>query len=113
MGVEPTVNPDICQSPCFDGDRFVLCSDGLSDKVAPQEILAMCQQGSPETICRRLCDLANARGGDDNITVVCLALRRTHSAVGERLRQITAKIKRLCGTPPKRTLCKGSKRCQS
>jgi serine/threonine protein phosphatase PrpC len=113
MGVESTVHPDICQSPCYNGDRFILCSDGLSDKVTPQEMLELGQNSSPAAICRRLCDLANARGGDDNITVVCLAIKRTQGAVRERLQQFVSTFQRLCGIPPKRTLCKGSKRCQS
>jgi serine/threonine protein phosphatase PrpC len=113
MGVEPTVYPDICQSPCFNADRFILCSDGLSDKVTPQEMLELGRHGAPATICRRLCDLANTRGGDDNITVVCLAIKRPQGALGERLQRLYGTFQRMCGLSPKRTLCKGSKRCHS
>jgi len=53
------------------GDTFVLCSDGLSDEVGPQDILAiLAPMPSPDVAAQQLVDLANARGGHDNITVV-------------------------------------------
>jgi protein phosphatase len=73
MGITSEVEPDFCESSYFDGDRFVICSDGLSDKVSPTEILEIASKGTPSAICRTLVDLANERGGDDNITVVVLA----------------------------------------
>jgi protein phosphatase len=53
------------------GDWAVLCSDGLSGKVDPEEI-AVILQGSAgnDEACRRLIDLANQRGGEDNITAI-------------------------------------------
>ena len=72
MGVEGTVKPDICESPCFSGDRLVVCSDGLSGKVVPEEILDVVSSKSTSGACQALVDLANQRGGDDNITVVVL-----------------------------------------
>ncbi len=50
------------------GDRFLLCSDGVWGYVTDPEILAALG-GDIDTACRRLIDLANARGGADNITV--------------------------------------------
>ena len=53
------------------GDVFLLCSDGLSNKVADDELLQVVREGpSHEQACSRLVELANARGGEDNITVV-------------------------------------------
>ncbi len=74
IGIEAEVEPDFCESPCFDGDRFIICSDGLSDKVTPAEILDIAAAGTPHKICRALIELANARGGDDNTTVVVLTI---------------------------------------
>lgn len=53
------------------GDCAILCSDGLSGKVDPEEIAGILQ-GSAETdeACRQLIDLAKQRGGEDNITVI-------------------------------------------
>ncbi|MBL0715738.1 MAG: serine/threonine-protein phosphatase [Desulfosarcina sp.] len=75
IGIEAAVDPDFCESQCFDGDRFIICSDGLSDKVSPAEILNLASSAPPQRICRVLIDLANERGGDDNITVVVLTIK--------------------------------------
>ena len=52
------------------GDAFVLCSDGLSDLVEASEILQVVSSDPPAQAVGKLVDLANARGGHDNITVV-------------------------------------------
>ncbi len=85
VGIEASVEPDFCESHYFDGDRFVICSDGLSDKVAPSEILGIASDGAPKRICRTLIDMANERGGDDNITVVVLTVK-TQRGLWPRLR---------------------------
>jgi protein phosphatase len=86
IGIEVDVEPDFCESQFFDGDRFVICSDGLSDKVTPAEILDIASDNPPDRICGDLIDLANARGGDDNITVIALIIRRS-PGIWSRLRQ--------------------------
>lgn len=52
------------------GDTLVLCSDGLYGQVADREIVALVTNPSLDRACRDLVDLANRRGGPDNITVV-------------------------------------------
>ncbi len=52
-------------------DRLLICSDGLSNKVTPEEIKETLLSGAElDIMCKKLIDLANERGGDDNITVV-------------------------------------------
>ncbi|HXG67637.1 MAG TPA: Stp1/IreP family PP2C-type Ser/Thr phosphatase [Blastocatellia bacterium] len=71
LGVEPAVEVvmttvDICR-----GDYLLLCSDGLSNKVTAEEMAHVLQTAiSLPSACRSLVDLANERGGEDNITVV-------------------------------------------
>jgi len=72
IGAASEVVPDISEMPLFPGDMIILCSDGLSNKVSPEEICAIVSENNPGESCRRLVDLANERGGDDNITVVVL-----------------------------------------
>lgn len=55
-------------------DRILLCSDGLTDLVQPDEILAAFQQFSLEEAGQQLIDLANQRGGHDNITLVAVQI---------------------------------------
>jgi protein phosphatase len=56
--------------PIRPGDALVLCTDGLHDLVDDEEILAAVEALDPDPACGRLVDLAKARGGPDNITVV-------------------------------------------
>jgi len=56
-----------------DGDRFVLCSDGLHGYVDSAELPAMVLP-APSVAARDLVRLANDRGGEDNITAVVVAL---------------------------------------
>lgn len=74
MGIEPEVKPDILEMACQEKDTIVICSDGLSDKVKPEQIGAIASGKSPAKACKALVDLANERGGDDNITVIVLTI---------------------------------------
>lgn len=56
--------------PVEPGDCFLMCSDGLSGLVDDKEIGALMDCLSEEQACRVLVDLANLRGGPDNITVL-------------------------------------------
>ncbi|NOQ39413.1 MAG: SpoIIE family protein phosphatase [Anaerolineales bacterium] len=59
--------------PLLPMDQILLCSDGLSDLVADEEILDILQGGSThDEQLQKLVDLANLRGGHDNITIVLL-----------------------------------------
>jgi protein phosphatase len=77
MGIEETVAADICEIPYFKDDIVVISSDGLSDKVSADEILEIVSKERPEKTCRKLVDLANERGGDDNVTVIVARVRKT------------------------------------
>src|SRR5262245_1630446 len=71
LGPEPVVDVDVeGPHPIHQGDVFVLCSDGLSNPLADEEIGAVVGVLAPAEACRFLVDLANWRGGPDNITVL-------------------------------------------
>lgn len=71
MGPDSQVQPDIeGPHPLRAGDTFLLCSDGLSGLVTDYEIGVVASVLPPEEACAVLIDLANLRGGPDNITVV-------------------------------------------
>ena len=62
---------DLLELTPEDGDRFVLCSDGLTGLVMDNEIAEIVGANSDlDRACAELVDLANARGGEDNITVL-------------------------------------------
>jgi PPM family protein phosphatase len=70
VGVRRSVDPDLAELTPASGDVIVLCSDGLTTHVQDPEIAALVAAESDlEETCARLVALANARGGDDNVTV--------------------------------------------
>jgi len=74
VGTDVTVSGDIFFPEIKKGDFILLCSDGLSNLVSEQEMLyEVIYGGEHEDCCSRLIDIANNRGGFDNITVVLLA----------------------------------------
>lgn len=52
------------------GDRFLLCSDGLSNLVNDEELQVLLGDPDPSKVCERMIHLANERGGDDNLTAI-------------------------------------------
>jgi len=75
IGAAEDVSPDAREIPCFAGDRVVVCSDGLSNFVDPREIAEKVTSNPPEDACHILVDLANERGGLDNITVIVIEIK--------------------------------------
>ncbi len=70
LGYLEDVEVDIQVRALRRGDKFLLCSDGLSNLVEPADIGEAARAGSPQEACRHLVQLACERGGDDNITTV-------------------------------------------
>ncbi|MGH8596695.1 MAG: PP2C family protein-serine/threonine phosphatase [Gammaproteobacteria bacterium] len=54
----------------FSGDVFVLCSDGLTGHVEPDELKQCVVDGATQSACDELIELALQRGGHDNVTVI-------------------------------------------
>lgn len=69
LGVRREVPPDLAELTAAPGDSFVLCSDGLTGLVRDEEIAALAVAADLDQSCSRLVELANSRGGDDNVTV--------------------------------------------
>jgi len=71
LGIDEQVSVDTWTIPMFDGDRFMLCSDGLVDEVPLDEITELMREHSaPQLIAERLVTAAKRHGGRDNITVI-------------------------------------------
>ena len=71
IGPEAVAEPEVDGPfPTRPGDVFLLCSDGLTGLVKDPEIGAITKHLSPVDACRLLINLANLRGGTDNITVI-------------------------------------------
>jgi PPM family protein phosphatase len=71
MGASLNVDPALNRRTLKPGDRLLLCSDGLTEMMRDEDIqIELRSAASAQTICDRLIEMANARGGRDNITVV-------------------------------------------
>ena len=94
MGTDETVQADIIEIQCFKNDILVISSDGLSDKASPEEILTLVNSDGSDAACRRLVDLANERGGDDNVTAIVLKVQTVKNTPLklERLFALTKRI---------------------
>jgi len=75
MGNRMELEVELNEESVLPGDIFLLCSDGLNsmmpDEVIQQTLAA--HRDDPQAACQALVDLANARGGDDNVTVIVVA----------------------------------------
>ncbi len=76
VGMGDELALDLIRGPLLSGDLFLLCSDGLTDMVEDQAILAVLTQTDDLQVkAQRLVELAHMSGGRDNITVVLVEVR--------------------------------------
>lgn len=88
MGNQPNVKVALAKLELRDRDCLVLCSDGLTTHVHDDEIRDLVlASGRPEIAAKALVDLANERGGKDNITVVVAGVggQLSRPATGETI----------------------------
>lgn len=74
VGFEERVHVDVMAVASEPGDTFVLCSDGLTSFVEDSEIAEQVARWPIPEVPEKLIDLANERGGEDNITVVVVRI---------------------------------------
>jgi len=89
LGSNENVAPDIFEIEPSNNDRFVLCSDGLTDLMTDEEILEMTEKDNdPDSLCRKFIEVALKRGAPDNTTVIAVFL----SGISKRKRSPFKKI---------------------
>jgi PPM family protein phosphatase len=75
LGQAEDLDVDIYTARLEIGDRLVLCSDGLTRHVKPEEIARLAlADGNPSRSSQSLIDLANSRGGEDNVSVIVVSV---------------------------------------
>ncbi|MCL2298556.1 MAG: SpoIIE family protein phosphatase, partial [Firmicutes bacterium] len=72
LGVAEALEADYCEEELPPGSVLLLCTDGLTDAVDPEEFPALLAQNGFAGLAEDLVRLANGRGGLDNITVVAI-----------------------------------------
>ena len=72
IGADPDTYPDTFEGRLQPGDQVVLCSDGLTRYVSDDEILDVATHTRADRAVKRFVEMANARGGKDNISVMLI-----------------------------------------
>lgn len=73
VGTDANENPDMIEIERKEGQWLILCSDGLTNHVNADSILACTEKNAePQVVADQLVDMANAGGGLDNITVIVI-----------------------------------------
>jgi serine/threonine protein phosphatase PrpC len=84
VGLKQAVQPDVIEIEGLQGDMFLICSDGLSDLLKPEEIKRVAANYKPEKAVKTLVAHANNRGGLDNITIIIIRLTEHPNVVGSQ-----------------------------
>jgi protein phosphatase len=75
LGQSFDLDVDLYQIEMAIGDQLILCSDGLTLHLRPDEIARIAKsETSPDNIARKLVELTNERGGKDNVSVIVIAV---------------------------------------
>lgn len=81
LGIAPEVEVDVETATVDKDDIYLMCSDGLSDLIDENDMQAILTQNRTELAkaAQAMVDLANARGGSDNISVILVAFSEAYS----------------------------------
>lgn len=83
IGVHEDVEMELEHGVLRPGDRFVICSDGLTVHVEDAEIMERVASLVPQQACDALVGLALERGGTDNITIVVVGCRAADGEIAD------------------------------
>lgn len=99
VGVYEGVDVDTLVFPVLPGDQFLLASDGLTGYLESQELPAYMSQDDVKSIPPQLIQLANERGGKDNITSVVVRVVDVQGVAEERFRELNFRMDALGKMP--------------
>lgn len=97
VGIQESVQVDTLLTDILPGDLFLLCSDGLHGYLSDAETQRLLSSEAPEHLPRILVDLANERGGRDNITAV--VVRAMGAMDPERVSEAEARLQAIQRIP--------------
>ncbi len=83
VGIQESVQVDTLLVDLVPGDLFMLCSDGLHGYLNDEEVVPFVAGSKPAELPARFVQLANERGGKDNITVVSVAITGDSATASE------------------------------
>jgi serine/threonine protein phosphatase PrpC len=80
LGATDQAELEIVDGPAYAGDRFLLCSDGLTTHVADDEIAALLAAVDPQTAVDGLLSLTLERGASDNVSIIVVDCKQPDAA---------------------------------
>ncbi len=86
LGTNPNVDVDLLELELEVGDRFLLCSDGITGDLSVDEIRGILALGSPSRAAWDLVDAALDKGGQDNATAVVVGVRSIEGKKAKKAR---------------------------
>jgi PPM family protein phosphatase len=93
VGVEPDVNVDVIEILPTTGDRYLLCSDGLTGDVDANQIAGILRRyADPNEACRDLIRVALASGSKDNISAVVIDVQSDGDAALHASQQLDPQV---------------------
>lgn len=99
VGVHESVEVDTLDFDVLKGDRFLLCSDGLHGYFEEAEFGRLFAETPEEDLATRLVELANERGGKDNITAIVVKVPDAEAGVDRLAREVNLKLEVLHRMP--------------
>lgn len=99
VGIQESVQVDTLIVDLLPGDTFVLCSDGLHGYLADDEVSPLVAAVGADALPKRFVDLANERGGKDNITAVVVKVAGDATQVSEETAEAQSRMEALKKIP--------------
>ncbi len=99
VGVYESVEIDTLDFDVLGGDCFLLCSDGLHGYFEQAELAKIFSETADEALSQKLVDLANERGGKDNITSIVVKVPEGDSGLDRLAREVNLKLEVLHTMP--------------
>lgn len=99
VGVYESVEVDTFDFDVLPGDNYLLCSDGLYAYCTDEEIARALLADNIHEIPKALIDKANAGGGHDNITAICVRVPETVAVADAHVEELALKLEVLKGMP--------------
>jgi serine/threonine protein phosphatase PrpC len=81
LGAAEQAELELVDGPIYAGDRFLLCSDGLTTHVRDKEIAGLIAEGEPQKACDDLLLLTLERGASDNVSIIVVDCDRNGDVV--------------------------------
>lgn len=102
LGVDPEVQVDTMSLEMVEGDRVLICSDGLNSMLDAAEIRnGLADETDPQASADRLVEEANAAGGEDNVTVVVIDFEAGEGSSGAAATEIEEESPEMPPPPPR------------